>query len=124
MERKRRGMRAEDWAEWRRQEEEALAALGMPAAEARAETARREERVRLRLAWGLERLDTFFALQERAGEAYDRQLDAYPDVDWDSPDAPELPEPPEAAEAEAVYAELMAALKEDRWPRHLHFRDV
>ena len=120
----RRRTGPDDWAEWRRQDEEALIALGMPAEEARAEAARREERVRLRIAWGRERLDAFFAMQERAGEAYTKQIEAHPGVDWESPDAPVLPEPPEAAAAEAIYAELMAALNEDRWPRHLHFHDV
>ena len=119
--RKRRGMTAQDWRAWRRGEE---AALGMPAAEAKAEAARREERVRLRIAWGLERLDAFFEMQERAGEAYERQIEAHPGVDWDSPDAPELPEPPEEAIAQAIYAEVMAAINEDRWPRHLHFPEV
>ena len=51
-------------------------------------------------------------------------MDAHPEIDWESEDAPDVPEPPEEALAEAIYAEVMAAVKEDRWPRHLHFGDV
>jgi hypothetical protein len=98
--------------------------LGIEPGEAEAEAAKKVERARLRFEWARERLDAFFALQEEAGEAYRRQIDAHPEIDWDDEDAPQLPEPPEAVAAEAVYAEVMQALNEDRWPRHLHFRDV
>jgi hypothetical protein len=98
--------------------------LGMEPAAAEAEAKRKVERARLRYEWASERLDAFLELQEKAGEAYLRQMDEYPDVDWEDEDAPELPDPPEEALAQAVYSEVMAAINEDRWPRHLHFRDV
>ncbi|HEX8063552.1 MAG TPA: hypothetical protein VF535_10070 [Allosphingosinicella sp.] len=114
-------------AEWRalgRRLAAEMVELGMAPAEAEAEAARKVERARLRAEWASERLDTFFELQEKAGEAYERQIEAHPDIDWEDEDAPDLPEPPEAAAAQAVYAEVMAALDDDCWPRHLHFRNV
>jgi hypothetical protein len=101
-----------------------MVGLGIEPGEAEAEAAKKVERARLRYEWASERLDAFFDLQDKAGEAYMRQIEAHPDVDWEDEDAPDLPDPPEQAAAQAVYAEVMAALNEDRWPRHLHFRDV
>jgi hypothetical protein len=115
---------AEDWEEARRRHAAEMVELGAEPGEAEAEAAKKVELARKRLEWGRERLAAFFEMQERAGQAYDRQMDEYPDVDWESADAPDLPEPPEQAVAQAIYAEVMAAVKEDRWPRHLHFRDV
>jgi hypothetical protein len=117
-------MKARDWREVREGMAAEMVELGIEPAEAQAEAAKKVERARLRYEWARERLDTFFALQEKAGEAYMRQIEAHPDVDWEDEDAPELPEPPEEAAAQAVYAEVMAAINEDRWPRHLHFRNV
>ncbi|HEX8513446.1 MAG TPA: hypothetical protein VF688_10115 [Allosphingosinicella sp.] len=116
--------RAVDWGEVRERMAAEMVELGIEPAEAEAEAAKKVERARLRYEWARERLDAFFALQEQAGEAYERQMDEYPDVDWEDEDAPELPDPPEQAAAQAVYAEVMAAIDEDRWPRHLHFRNV
>jgi hypothetical protein len=113
-----------DWGEVRERMAAEMVELGIEPAEAEAEAAKKVERARLRYEWARERLDAFFALQEQAGEAYERQMDEYPDVDWEDEDAPELPDPPEQAAAQAVYAEVMAAIDEDRWPRHLHFRNV
>jgi hypothetical protein len=101
-----------------------MLALGTAPEAAEAEAARKVELARRRLEWGRERLAAFFEMQERAGEVYDRQIDEYPDVDWDSDDAPDLPDPPEEAVAQSIYAEVMAALNEDRWPRHLHSRNI
>jgi hypothetical protein len=115
---------AEDWEEVRRRLAAEMVDLGIAPAEAEAEAAKKVELARKRLEWGRERLAAFFEMQERAGEAYDKQIDEHPDVDWDSEDAPDLPEPPEEAVAQAIYAEVMAAINEDRWPRHLHSRDV
>lgn len=115
---------AEDWEETRRHYVAEMVALGTAPAEAEAAAERKVALARKRLEWGRERLAAFVEMQDRAGEVYDRQIDEYPDVDWDSEDAPDLPEPPEEAVAQAIYAELMAALYEDRWPRHLHSRDV
>ena len=117
-------LRADQWEEARLGMVAEMVELGVPEPEAETEAVKKVERARLRLDWARERLDAFFALQAQADEAYERQMDAYPDVDWEDEDAPELPDPPEDAAAQAVYAEVMAALKEDRWPRHLHFRDV
>jgi hypothetical protein len=117
-------MTAERWKAAEREIAGDLLKLGMPRAEAEAAAAQKVEMARRRFIWARERLDAFFDMQERAGEAYMRQIEAHPDVDWESDDAPRLPEPPEEAAAQAIYAEVMAALNEDRWPRHLHFRDV
>ena len=122
--RRRQLVSADDWEETRRELAAEMVGLGMAPGEAEAEADRKVELARKRLEWGRERLDAFVEMQERAGEVYDRQIDEYPDVDWDSEDAPEVPEPPEQAIAQAIYAEVMAAVKEDRWPRHLHSRDV
>jgi len=113
-----------DWDETRRQYVADMVALGAEPAKAEADAARKVERARLRIEWASERLDAFFEMQERAGEAYMKQIDEHPDVDWEAEDAPQLPDPPEEAVAQAIYAEVMAALNEDRWPKHLHFRDV
>ncbi|HEX8573601.1 MAG TPA: hypothetical protein VF759_12715 [Allosphingosinicella sp.] len=113
-----------DWEETRREYAAELVALGAEPAEAEAEAARKAGRARIRIEWASERLDDFFEMQERAGEAYMKQIEEHPDVDWESEDAPKLPDPPEEAVAQAIYAEVMAAIEEDRWPRHLHFRDV
>jgi hypothetical protein len=117
-------MTAADWKAAGRRAAAEMVELGLEPGEAEAEAAKKVERERLRYEWVRERLDAFFELQEKAGEAYERQMDDYPDVDWEDEDAPELPDPPEQAAAQAVYAEVMAAINEDRWPRHLHFRDV
>lgn len=122
--RRRRGMTAGDWKAVGRRLAAEMAELGMEPGEAEAEAAKRVERARLRYEWASERLDTFFDLQEQAGLAYQRQMDEHPDVDWEDEDSPELPDPPEQAAAQAVYAEVMAAIEGDRWPRHLHFRNV
>ena len=117
-------MTTERWQAAEREIAADLLALGMPRAEAEAAAAKKAEMARLRFVWARERLDAFFEMQERAGEATIRQIEAHPDVDWEAHDAPKLPEPPEEAAAQAIYSEVMAALNEDRWPRHLHFRDV
>jgi len=118
------GPGAEDWAETQRLHAAEMVELGMEPAVAGAEAARKVRLARLRVEWGREQLDKFFEMQERAGEAWDRRIDEHPGVDWESDDAPDLPDPPEEAVAQAIYAELMAALEEDRWPRHLHERGV
>jgi len=115
---------AEAWEEVRRGLVEELLELGLEPAEAEAEAGKKVERSKLRIEWARERFNEFFDLQDKAGEAYMRQIEAHPDGDWDDEDVPELPEPPEEAAAQAIYAEVKAALDEDRWPRHLHFRDV
>lgn len=122
---RRRGLwLAGEWEEARRRLAAEMVGLGMAPAEAEAAADRKVALARKRVEWGRERLDAFFEMQERAGEAYMKQIEAHPDVDWEADDAPDLPEPPEEAVAQAIYAEVMAAINEDRWPRHLHSRDV
>jgi hypothetical protein len=113
-----------DWEAWTREALAGLLAEGTPPGEARVEARRMCERMKIRHAWFRERFNAFLEMQERAGEAVLDYMDARPEIDWDDEDAPEVPEPPEQAIAQAIYAEVMAAVKEDRWPRHLHFRDV
>ncbi len=122
--RRRALLTAADWEEIRRQHVAEMIALGTGPGEAEAQAARKVELARRRIEWARERFDLFLEMQDRAGEVYDRQIDEHPDVDWGSDDVPDLPEPPEEAIAQAIYAEVMAAVKEDRWPRHLHSRDI
>jgi hypothetical protein len=113
-----------DWAAWTREALAGLLAEGFPAPAAEAAARRMCERTKIRHAWFRERFEAFLDMQDRAGEAYLRYMDARPEIDWEDGDAPEVPEPPEQAIAQAIYAEVIAAVREDRWPRHLHFRDV
>jgi hypothetical protein len=122
--RKRKRPPAPDWAEFAVRLKADLVEMGVPEAEADAQAALKCERTRLRHEWFRDRFEAFLDMQDRAGEAYLQYMDARPEIDWDSEDAPEVPEPPEEAIAQAIYAEVMAAVEEDRWPRHLHFRDV
>lgn len=122
--RKRKRPPPPDWEAFRADMKEDLVRIGVPEAEAEAQAALKCERTRLRHDWFKERMDAFLTLQDQAGEAYLRYMDDHPEVDWDSEDAPEVPEPPEEAAAQAIYAEVMAAVQEARWPRHLHFRNV
>lgn len=121
---KRREPPPPDWEAWTSKAEAALIAEGVPDSEARAEAGRKCERMRLRHAWFRERFNAFLDMQDRAGEAVLQYMEARPEIDWDDEDAPEVPEPPEEAIAQAIYEEVMTAVKGDRWPRHLHFRDV
>lgn len=113
-----------DWEKWTQEVRAGLVAEGVPESEAGAEARRKCERMKLRHAWFRERFEAFLDMEDRAGEAYLRYMDAHPEIDWDSEDAPEVPDPPEAALAQAIYEEVMEAVREGRWPRHLHFRDV
>lgn len=122
--RRRAALTAADWKEIRGRLAAEMVALGIEPAEADCEAAKKVERARLRFEWARERLDAFAALQNKADEAYMRQIEAHPEIDWEDEDSPDLPEPPEEAAAQAVYSEVRAALDEDRWPRHLHFRNV
>ena len=122
--RKRKRPPVPDWEEYKAQAKDGLLGLGVPEEEAEAQAALQCERMRLRHAWFRERFEAFLDMQDRAGEACLRYMDAHPEIDWEDEDAPEVPEPPEEALAQAIYEEVMAAVKEGRWPRHLHFRDV
>jgi hypothetical protein len=118
------GERQPDWAAFRGALAEEMRVLGVPAEEAEAEARVMEGRMRMRLAWTRERFAEFMAMQDKACDAYARAMDERPDVDWDAEDAPELPPPPEEALAEAILAEVRAALEGEKWPRHLHFHGV
>jgi hypothetical protein len=120
----RSAVTAELWDECRRGLVAEMVELGLERETAEAEAEVRVERIRMRIEWARERFNAFLEMQDKAGEAYVRQIEAHPDVDWEAEDAPVLPEPPEEAVAQAIYAEVMAAVNHDRWPRHLHFRDV
>lgn len=120
----RHGMAQPDWAAFRALVAGEMRGIGVPAEQAEAEARLIEGRRRLRLAWARERFREFLTLQDAAGEAYCRDIEAHPDVDWDSDDAPDLPPPAEEVLAQAVYDEVRAALDRDRWPRHLHFHQV
>lgn len=111
---------APDWEAFTADMKQGLMKMGVPEADAQAQAARKCERTRLGHDWFAERMEAFLTLQDRAGEAYLRYMEAHPEVDWDSDDAPEVPEPPEEAAAQAIYAEVIAAVQEARWPRHLH----
>lgn len=121
---KRRHPPQPDWAKFTRELKADFLAAGAPEAEAEAEAVRKCERTRFRHAWFRERMDAFLDMEDRAGEAYLQYMEARPEIDWDGEDSPEVPEPPEEVLAQAIYAEVMAAVQDDRWPRHLHFRNV
>ena len=113
-----------DWATWTHKAAAEQRWFGFSEEVARAEAVKARERLKLRLAWVRERFALSCEMEDRAGDAYAAMCEARPEIDWDSPDAPELPAPPEEAIAEAIRAELMAAVEEDRWPRHLCFHYV
>lgn len=113
-----------DWEEFTLKVKGDLLALGMGETQARAEAELKCRRTRLRHDWFSERMEAFCAMQDRATEAGLQHMAAHPEIDWRSADAPDLPEPPEWALAQAIYAEVLAAVHEDRWPRHLHFGDI
>jgi hypothetical protein len=113
-----------DWEDFTAKVRAGLLGLGLTEAEAEAEAELKCRRTQLRHEWFSERMEAFCAMQDRACEAGLQYMAAHPEIDWQDPDVPNPPEPPEWAEAQAIYAEVLAAVHEDRWPRHLHFRDV
>ncbi|MEA3066097.1 MAG: hypothetical protein QOJ27_2558 [Sphingomonadales bacterium] len=122
--RKRRRPPPPDWEDFTGKVKGDLLALGMDEDQAKAEAELKCRRTRMRHDWFSERMEAFYAMQDQAGEACLQYMAARPDIDWESGDAPLVPEPPEKALAQAIYAEVIAAVHEDRWPRHLHFRDI
>lgn len=122
--RKRKRPPLPDWEAYTAEAKAGLLGLGVAEAEAEVQAALKCERMRLRHSWFRERFEAFLDMQDQAGEACLQYMDAHPEIDWDDEDSPEVPEPPEEALAQAIYDEVMAAVKEGRWPRHLHFRDV
>ena len=113
-----------DWAAFRARVAREMRGIGVRPEKAEAEARVMEGRARMRVAWARERFGEFLRLQDAAGEAYCRQIDAHPEVDWDSADAPDLPPPAEEVLAQAIYDEVRAALDADRWPRHLYFHGL
>jgi hypothetical protein len=113
-----------DWAAFRVRVVGEMRGIGVPAEKAAAEARVMEGRMRARIGWMRERFAEMVRLQNQAGDAYCRAMDARPDVDWDSDDAPDLPPPAEEAAAEAILLEIRAAVDGGRWPRHLYFHAV
>lgn len=113
-----------DWEDFTFKVKDGLIGLGMDEETAQAEAELKCRRTRMRHDWFSERMEAYCAMQDRAGEAGLRHMAAHPEIDWESGDSPKVPEPPEWALAQAIYAEVLAAVDEDCWPRHLHFRDV
>jgi len=113
-----------DWAAFRARVVREMRGIGVPAQDAEAEARVMEARMRARIGWMRERFAEMVRLQNMVGDAYCRAMDARPDVDWDADDAPDLPPPAEEAAADAILAEIRAAVDDGRWPRHLHFHAV
>ena len=113
-----------DWGESRRAWAAEMVGLGLTKEEAEAEAARKSSGRGCGSNGRASGSTPFSTCRTRPARPTCSRSRTHPDVDWESEDAPELPEPPEEAVAQAIYAEVMAALNEDRWPRHLHFRDV
>ena len=95
-----------------------LAGQAAPADE-EADDARLRERKLARLAWSLERIDALKHAQKAMDAAWMAMLAPYDDVDEE--DLPDFDPPPEEAVVDAIWSEINAALKEDRWPAHLHW---
>jgi hypothetical protein len=96
-----------------------LAGKAAPAADDEAEEARSRERRLARVGWSLERIDALKRAQKAMDAAWMAMLAPYDDVDEE--DLPDFDPPPEEAAVEAILAEINAALREDRWPAHLHW---
>lgn len=118
------GAEEPDWERLREAYREELVAIGVSEREAHFEAERRLGRVKCRLAWLHARHAALTAAYDRTGDYYCARMDARPEIDWDDPGAPDIPPPPEEAEAEAILAEIDAAGRHDRWPRHLHFSNI
>ncbi|HYG30609.1 MAG TPA: hypothetical protein VD887_10380 [Allosphingosinicella sp.] len=95
--------------------------LGFSDEEAAAEARRTEIRARARADYVRGLIDRLKAANEALEAAWMRWLDENPD--WEEHDEP-APDPPEQAAVDAIFEEIDAIIAHDRWPQHLHFRDV
>lgn len=83
------------------------------------EAARAEARIATRHAWVQGRIRALRRAHRKADAAWFRLIAPYDD--WDDADVPDLAPPPEQAEADAIRAEIDAAIEHERWPRHLYW---
>jgi hypothetical protein len=90
--------------------------------ESAAEDKKARERQLARMAWSLNRIDDMKRAQKALDDAWMKLLEPYDD--WDEEDLPDIPDPPEEAAFQRIWAEVMAAVRHDRWPPHLHWKDV
>jgi hypothetical protein len=98
-----------------------LAGTAAPA-DGAAEDRRARERQLARMAWSLNRIDDMKRAQKALDDAWMKLLEPYDD--WDEEDLPDIPDPPEEAAFQLIWSEVMAAVRHDRWPAHLHFTAV
>lgn len=97
--------------------------MGVEAFEAMAaEAARAVARGEARAAWARERMAALRQAHEDSNAAWERFFDAHPD--WDEDDGIVYPDMPDSAAEDAIHAEIWAAARLDRWPRHLYWKDV
>ena len=87
-----------------------------------AEDRRARARQLARMAWSLNRIDDMKRAQQALTDAWMKLLEPYDG--WDEEDLPDIPDPPEEAAFQLIWAEVMEAVHEDRWPAHLHFPAV
>lgn len=81
-----------------------------------------EARQATRLAWFRGRMEDLKELHRDSDAAWGRFFDDHPD--WDEDDGIVYPDMPDSAAEDAIHAEIWAAAKHDRWPRHLYWKDV
>ena len=107
---------------WRRETVERLLAGTAAPTDGEAEDRKARARQLARTAWGLNRLDDMRRAQKALDAAWMKLIEPY--RDWDDEDLPEIPEPPEEAAFQSIWEEVMQTIDHDRWPPHLHWKDV
>jgi hypothetical protein len=90
--------------------------------EGEAEDKEARERQLARMTWALNRIDDMKRAQKALDDAWMKLLEPYDDCDEE--ELPDIPDPPEEAAFQKIWAEVMAAVKHDRWPAHLHFTAI
>jgi len=104
---------------WRRKMVAGLLAGTAAPIENEVEDVRSRARNLMRVHWALERVDALRRANKAMVAAWMAMLAPYDDVDEE--DLPDFDPPPEELAAEAIHAEIRAALDEDRWPAFLHW---
>ncbi|HEX8523055.1 MAG TPA: hypothetical protein VF669_12430 [Tepidisphaeraceae bacterium] len=103
--------------------QETIRALLTEAGQAADEQERAQARIAARIAWVHEAMDALLAAHKKVNDAWDRIFEALPE-DMDDEEVDQIPPPPEQAELDAILAEIEAVRDHDRWPRHLHWKNL
>ena len=102
---------------------ETIRALLAAAGQAADEQERAAARIAARVAWVHETMDALIAAHKKVDDAWSRIFDALPE-DMDDDEVDQIPPPPEQAELDAILGEIEAVRDHDKWPRHLHWKEV